>query len=257
MPSGSLGQSGTEADTACLLADACLAWRSMNGRPDQSDESSIEGDPQFRAAGVRGRRLDVVLMLVSALVLIGSALLAARGVYAWEVAIFQAVNGLPNSIRPFLWVLNQYGTALTIPVATAIALAFRRWTLAVSLAVSGVAVYVLAKVIKEYVGRGRPSALLENVVARESFSPDSLGYPSGHAAVAWAITIVVLAHLGRPWQIAAIALAIIVPTVRMYVAAHMPLDLIGGAALGVLVASAMNLLFRPNPAAENAHGPGV
>jgi membrane-associated phospholipid phosphatase len=140
-------------------------------------------------------------------------------------------------------VLNQYGTAITIPVATVVALAFRRWVLAAALAISGVTVYVLAKVIKGYVDRGRPSALLEDVVERERFSPESLGYPSGHAAVAWAITIIVLVGLGGRWRIVAIALAIVVPIVRMYVAAHLPLDLIGGAALGVLVASTVGLLL--------------
>lgn len=48
---------------------------------------------------------------------------------------------------------------------------------------------------------------------------------------------------GNPWQIAAIVLAIVVSLVRMYVAARLPLDLIGGAALGVTVASAVNLLL--------------
>jgi len=185
-----------------------------------------------------------VLMVVGATVLVGSALLAERGVYGWEVAIFQAVNGLPGSLRPLLWVLNQYGTAITIPVATVVALAFRRWVLAAALAISGVTVYVLAKVIKGYVGRGRPSALIENVVEREPFSPESPGYPSGHAAVAWAITIIVLAFMGRPWRRVAIVLAIVVPVVRMYVAAHLPLDLIGGAAVGVFVASAVSLVLR-------------
>ena len=185
-----------------------------------------------------------MLMVVGATVLVGSALLAERGVYGWEVAIFQAVNGLPGSLRPLLWVLNQYGTAITIPVATVVALAFRRWVLAAALAMSGVTVYVLAKVIKGYVGRGRPSALLESVVEREPFSPESLGYPSGHAAVAWAITIIVLAFMGRPWRRVAIVLAIVVPVVRMYVAAHLPLDLIGGAAVGVFVASAVSLVLR-------------
>ena len=185
-----------------------------------------------------------MLMVVGATVLVGSALLAERGVYGWEVAIFQAVNGLPGSLRPLLWVLNQYGTAITIPVATVVALAFRRWVLAAALAISGVTVYVLAKVIKGYVGRGRPSALIENVVEREPFSPESLGYPSGHAAVAWAITIIVLAFMGRPWRRVAIVLAIVVPVVRMYVAAHLPLDLIGGAAVGVFVASAVSLVLR-------------
>ena len=193
---------------------------------------------------VQGRRLDIVLIVVGATVLVGSALLAERGVYGWEVAIFQAVNGLPGSLRPLLWVLNQYGTAITIPVATVVALAFRRWVLAAALAMSGMTVYVLAKVIKGYVGRGRPSALLESVVEREPFSPESLGYPSGHAAVAWAITIIVLAFMGRPWRRVAIVLAIVVPVVRMYVAAHLPLDLIGGAALGVFVASAVSLVLR-------------
>ena len=193
---------------------------------------------------VQGRRLDIVLMVVGATVLVASALLAERGVYGWEVAIFQAVNGLPGSLRPLLWVLNQYGTAITIPVATVVALAFRRWVLAAALAISGVTVYVLAKVIKGYVGRGRPSALIENVVEREPFSPESLGYPSGHAAVAWAITIIVLAFMGRPWRRVAIVLAIVVPVVRMYVAAHLPLDLIGGAAVGVFVASAVSLVLR-------------
>jgi membrane-associated phospholipid phosphatase len=184
-----------------------------------------------------------VLMAAGAAVLVTSTLLAKRRVYDWEVAVFQAINGLPGSIRPYLWVLNQYGTAVTIPVATVVALLFRKWVLALSLAISGVAVYVLARVIKEYVARGRPSAFVEGVVERETFSPDSLGYPSGHAAVAWAITIIVLAYVGRPWQIAAIVLAIVVPIVRMYVAAHLPLDLIGGAALGITVASAVNLLI--------------
>jgi undecaprenyl-diphosphatase len=193
------------------------------------------------------RRIDLALVAGGVVVLATTAFLARRGVYAWEAAVFHAINGLPGTIRPFLWVLNQYGTAITIPVVAVAAMLVRRWRMAVSLLVSGVAVYVLAKVIKEQVARGRPAALLDDVVERETFAPLSLGYPSGHAAVAWAITIIVLANLGRPWRIAAVALAIIVPLCRMYVAAHLPLDLIGGAALGVAVATLVNLAL-PRPA---------
>lgn len=200
----------------------------------------------------------MVLMVAGMVVLFASTVLARRGVYRWEVVTFQAINDLPGGIRPFLWVLNQYGTAITIPVASAIALLFRRWLLALALAISGVAVYVLARVIKEFVARGRPADFVEEVVERETFSPSSLGYPSGHAAVAWAITLILLAYVGRPWQIAAIVLAIVVPLVRMYVAAHLPLDLIGGAALGVTVASAVNLLLGVPihvPAEDTRAGP--
>jgi len=207
---------------------------------------------------MRRRRIDALLMVAGMVVLFASTVLARRGVYRWEVVTFQAINDLPGGIRPFLWVLNQYGTAITIPVASAIALLFRRWLLALALAISGVAVYVLAKVIKEFVGRGRPADFVEEVVERETFSSSSLGYPSGHAAVAWAITLILLVYVGRPWQIAAIVLAIVVPLVRMYVAAHLPLDLIGGAALGVAVASAVNLLFGVpihGPAEDTRAGP--
>jgi undecaprenyl-diphosphatase len=193
--------------------------------------------------GVRRRRLDVVLLAIGASVFITSALLARRGVHGWEIVVFTAVNGLPGQLRQLLWVLNQYGTAVTIPVATAVALVFRRWRLALALAISGVGVYLPAKVLKEYAERGRPSVLVEGVVERESFAPGSLGYPSGHAAVAWAITLIIVPRVGRRWQIAVIVIAIVVPVVRMYVGAHLPLDLIGGAALGVTMASATNLLL--------------
>ena len=196
---------------------------------------------------MRRRWLDAVLVVAGAVVLVASAALARRGAYGWETAIFQAINGLPDGIRPFLWVLNQYGTAITIPVAAVAAMLFRKWRLILSLAISGAAVYGLAKVIKEYVARGRPAALIAGVVERETFAPLSLGYPSGHAAVASAITVIAVAYLGRPWQIAAVALAIMVPLSRMYVAAHLPLDLIGGAVLGLMVASLVNLLLVRRP----------
>lgn len=161
--------------------------------------------------------------------------------YRWETSIFRAVNGLPDWLRPYLWVLNQYGVFVTIPILALIAVAFHRYRMAVAMAISGVGVYPLAKLIKEFVGRGRPRALLDAVEAREIFAPESLGYPSGHAAVAAALTVIVAAYLSRPWAFAAIALAIVVPLCRIYVAAHLPLDLVDGAALGVVAASAVNL----------------
>jgi membrane-associated phospholipid phosphatase len=191
---------------------------------------------------VRRRPLDLVLMIAGVAVLLAGAFLARRGVHEWEIVVFTAINDLPGSASRLLWILNQYGTAVTIPIAAAVALGFKRWMLALSLAVSGVGVYLLAKVIKEFVGRGRPAALLEGVVQRETFAPGSLGYPSGHAAVAWAITLLIAPYVRRGWLIAALLLAIAVPFIRMYVGAHLPLDLIGGAALGVATASAANLL---------------
>jgi undecaprenyl-diphosphatase len=187
------------------------------------------------------RRADAILLGVGAVVLVTSALAARAGVYRWEEAVFRAINGLPDSLLIPLWVFNQYGVFITIPVLTLVAVLFRRYRMAIALAVSGVGVYLLAKLVKEFVGRGRPGALLDAVEGREVFAPGSLGYPSGHAAVAAALTVIVTAYLSRPWAVAAVVLAVVVPLCRMYVAAHLPLDLIGGAALGVVAASVVNL----------------
>ncbi len=127
--------------------------------------------------------------------------------------------------------------------------------MALALAASGVGVYLLAKLVKLYVERGRPGDLITSVNEREIFAPDSLGYPSGHAAVAAALTVVVAAYLGRRWAIAAVCLAVIVLLCRTYIGAHLPLDLIGGAALGVVAAAAVDLIMgvpvrAPVPASD-------
>ena len=78
------------------------------------------------------------------------------------------------------------------------------------------------------------------------FGAGSLGYPSGHAAVAGALTVVVAAHLGRRWAVAALVLGVAVLLGRMYVGAHLPLDVVGGAALGAVSGSLVNLAIRPD-----------
>ena len=52
-------------------------------------------------------------------------------------------------------------------------------------------------------------------------------------------------HLSKRWAIAAIALASVVLFGRMYVGAHLPLDLVGGAALGAIAGGVANLLIPP------------
>jgi membrane-associated phospholipid phosphatase len=141
---------------------------------------------------------------------------------------------------------------ITIPVLSLVALLTDRRRLAIALAVSGIGVYLLAKLVKLSVERGRPGDLLEAVNEREVFAPDSLGYPSGHAAVAAALTVIVAAYLSRRWAIAAICLAVTVLLCRTYIGAHLPLDLIGGAALGVTAACVDLIMGVPRPMPERA-----
>jgi undecaprenyl-diphosphatase len=65
--------------------------------------------------------------------------------------------------------------------------------------------------------------------------------------VAAALTVVVAVHLSKRWAIAAIVLASVVMFGRMYVGAHLPLDLVGGAALGAIAGGTANLIVPPCP----------
>lgn len=193
------------------------------------------------------KRWNLLVLCVATVVLAVTMLAARAQLGSLEVAIFRAINELPQALYTVVWPFMQYGTFLTIPALAVTALLFRRFALALAMVLAGVGVYLAAIVVKNVVERGRPGALITAVNERELFGANSLGYPSGHAAVAAALTVVVAAHLSTRWVIVALALGAAVLFGRLYVGAHLPLDILGGAALGAIAGSITNLVVRPQP----------
>ena len=72
------------------------------------------------------------------------------------------------------------------------------------------------------------------------------GFPSGHAAVSTAMTVVLWPEVPASGRLTLAALTGLVPFGRMYVGAHLPLDLVGGSALGLALVSAINLARGTN-----------
>ncbi len=169
-----------------------------------------------------------------------TAIVAARGgIDERERVAFRAANDVSLDYRA-VWIPMQYGTFGTVPALAGLAFARRRTRLATGLLLAGTSAYALAKVAKRSVGRGRPATELDDVVIRGKEKGD-LGFPSGHAAVSAALTTAAAPFLSGPIRVLAAGLAGFVSFARIHVGAHLPLDVIGGACMGVAVASAVDL----------------
>ena len=107
-----------------------------------------------------------------------------------------------------------------------------------------------ALAVKAAVGRPRPyerlpeaDPLLDTVVGAS--------FPSGHAATSFAGAIVLTLLVGRAVP-ALFVLAVLVSFSRVYVGVHYPTDVVGGAALGAVVALSAVWAFRTLPRLSGA-----
>jgi membrane-associated phospholipid phosphatase/predicted Ser/Thr protein kinase len=166
-----------------------------------------------------------------------------------EAALFRVVNelSLPGWTWPGVWLVMQLGVIGAVPLVAVLALATRRLRLALDAVLAAGSIYLIAKLVKEFVQRGRPQTLLEevNILGEPA---RGLGYVSGHSAVAVALATVASPYLGRRARRVAWALAACVCLARMYVGSHLPFDVVGGAALGWAAGSlVLFVLGAPDP----------
>jgi undecaprenyl-diphosphatase len=187
---------------------------------------------------------EVIAVLGGAILLVASwvAVTAADRLPKWEANVFKAVNGLPDWIWPVLWTPMQVGSYVGSLVVVALtALISRDLRLTLAALVASQLAFWLSKAVKGSVLRGRPASLLPDVHLRED--AHGLGYVSGHTAVAFALAAVLAPSLPRKWQIVTGVVVVTVAFARIYAGAHLPLDVVGGAGLGLLVGTLSRWAF--------------
>ena len=187
---------------------------------------------------------EVAAVLGGALMLVGSWVVVAAHdhVPAFEVRVFHALNGLPDFVWPIVWMPMQVGSFVVSLLAAVVTFVVSGdWRLSAATLLAGQAAFWGAKSVKHIVLRARPNVLLTQVHLHERAS--GLGYVSGHSTVAFALGAVLGPSLPRRWQPIAVVVPVVVAFARIYGGAHLPLDVVGGAGLGLLVGTLSRWVF--------------
>ena len=195
-------------------------------------------------------------VLIPGAVFVVTALVAARDrLVVGEAGIVEAVNGnvvlgvFP--IEPALLAVMAAGTLLGIAgVTIGAALLLKPWQAPVAVLAAGLLGWLTSRLAKGLVGRGRPVEFLDARTLDISGGYASItgaGFPSGHATIAFAMATALVPWIPARFRWVAWTAAALVALARIHVAAHFPLDVIGGAALGMFLGALVNLAL-PAPA---------
>ncbi len=184
---------------------------------------------------------DGLRAALAAVVFIAAAFVARTGdpgaVQRWA---FRVVNGLPSgAAAPFVGVM-QLGALGALPFLALVCVLSRRLRLAVLVAVGGFVAWVAAKVLQAVVAEPAPDVHVSHAVLHGVRAP-GFSFPSTHVAVAAALATVAAPYLGRSGRRFAWLLVVAIAVARVYVGAHLPIDVVGGAAVGWCVGSLLHV----------------
>ena len=180
---------------------------------------------------------------VAAAALVLSVVVAHAGIGHWEVSTVDAAVDTPGALGEPARAVMQLGTrSAMLVVALAVAMGAHRWRGPLAIVLAWGLAWLATNRAKNIIDRPRP----DRDLWRDT--PGGWGYPSGHTSSAFAVATVVAALLPARWRWVPFALAAVVGFARMYVGVHYPMDVIGGALIGVaagLVAIAILGPLRP------------
>jgi len=131
---------------------------------------------------------------------------------------------------------------LWIGIALVLALVWRRRGVLVLTVIAVAAADLVARGLKQLVDVERPSSRYAEPKPLVA-APHDHTFPSGHAATSFAAATILTA--ARPgWGPLWFLLALAVGFSRVYVGVHYPLDIVGGAVLGIATAIALRRLVK-------------
>ena len=206
--------------------------------PDRSSTRAKPPQPLF-AALLGG--LSVVVIAVSAwLALQPGAEDAQTGLVLWFnhppqpfAALFAAVNPLLRPVPLLLVTLVLVGWILLTAAQT-----WQRLEILRALVVALVLAELGAQLLKSLANQSRPLAVIPGLdMHGYPTDPHGNAYPSAHTALFVAAVSAMWPWIRWPQRIVGASFAVLVACNRIYIGAHWPVDVLGGAAIGLLCGS--------------------
>ncbi|HLB66611.1 MAG TPA: phosphatase PAP2 family protein [Candidatus Saccharimonadales bacterium] len=162
---------------------------------------------------------------------------------SFEKSIFDFIYGWSDILKPFFWTITQLGGTWVLLAGIGIFYWQKKKNLALKLFIGGMLTYSTVQIAKVLIDRPRPYLLFSEVISRDSLVA-GLGFPSGHTALITFFGIILQPYLHKRWRWTTWVVIVLVAISRIYLGVHAPLDVIGGFALGAIVAYTVRYLLQ-------------
>lgn len=202
---------------------------------------------------------------LSVVVLAVSAWLAVKpGAQAAQTALVQWFNHPPQPVAAVFALVNPLLRPAPLLLVAGVLVGWvlvtawrtsQRLEVARALVLAVLLSELLAQVLKRMAGQPRPLSVLPGLDTHGyPISPHGNAYPSAHTAVAVAMVSALWPWMSRPQRIVGAAFAVLIACNRMYIGAHWPVDVLGGAAIGLLCGSLIWLVATRWPVRRHLVG---
>jgi membrane-associated phospholipid phosphatase len=193
-------------------------------------------------------RTACILLGSGCLLFVGASLLVRANATKWDESVYRSLNQVPPGAATFLTPLSRLflplGLTVVVLAASVFCVARSRslWPI-VFCASSATVAWLGANLAKAVADRQRPYEVVTGAVLRQQ-PAHGTSFPSSHAAIALAVALTVIPFLPRRGVAIALIYAALVAWSRVYLGVHYPLDVIGGAGIGLIVGGGALVLIR-------------